>query len=344
MTTFLMLALLSDGLDRSFANSPRSVKVKRAILVGGFFLLAALAKEMAVAFAVIMPFWHLALGTEQFLSYFLKRNGWVYLAVILAGGVYLGIRLAALKYLILTGTERAIPTGSLLQHGLLFCKSLANYLLLIVWPVNSLSPIHFSRLPIPVNDASAWLALILFVVILIGLVMLIRTLPRVGWLVLAGTLALLPVANLIPLELGGGAFIAERFLIFPILFFTLAAGSLIERLMSDQYRWIWIPAGVWLVFCVATFQLTLPNWRNNLSLWTWGVERAPRSDTPLTNLSLEYTNLGQYQRGAVVAQQAIGLAPDNPDAWDNLGLALFNLGKYADAQSALLEQPGWLVA
>ena len=48
-----------------------------------------------------------------------------------------------------------------------------------------------------------------------------------GWQ-LAGFLALLPVANLLPLELGGGAFIAERFLLFPMVFFALAAGNLIE--------------------------------------------------------------------------------------------------------------------
>jgi tetratricopeptide (TPR) repeat protein len=334
MTTFLLLALLTDGLDRSCAIPSRSSQVKRAFLVGGLFLLAALSKEMAIAFALALPFWHLALGTEQSLPDFFKRNRWVYLAVILAGCVYLSIRLTALKYLIVTEVERSIPTGSLFQHLLILCKSLANYMLLIVWPFSSLSPIHFSQLPVPVNDTVAWLGLFLVVIVLIGLIMLIRTLPKVGWLVLAGTLTLFPVANLVPLELGGGAFIAERFLIFPIVFFILATGRLIEPLWYDGYRWIWIPAGAWLLVCVATIQLTLPHWRDNLSLWTWGVERAPRSDIPLTNLSLEYTTLGQYQRGVAVAQQAIELNTDNPNAWDNLGLALFNLGKYTDAQSA----------
>ena len=88
------------------------------------------------------------------------------------------------------------------------------------------------------------------------------------------------------------------------------------------------------MFSLATIQLTLPNWRDSLSLWTWAVKRAPRSDTPLTNLSLEYTDLGQFQRGAAYAQQAINLTPENADAWDNFGLALFRMGEYADAQAA----------
>jgi tetratricopeptide (TPR) repeat protein len=334
MTTCLLLALLADGMGRSSDNLLQSTQVKRALLVGLFFLLAALAKEMAVAFALALPFWHLALSAERSISRIFKRNRWVYLAVFLASGAYIAIRIAALKYLIMTGVDRSIPAGSILQHILLFCKSVANYLLLILWPFNSLSPIHFSRLPVPANDASAWLALILVVLLVTGLVMLIRRLPRVGWLVLAGILSLLPVANLLPLELGGGAFIAERFLLFPMVFFVLAAGNLIELSMISLKQWVWAPAALWLLVSLATIQLTLPNWRDNLSLWTWAVNQAPRSDTPLTNLSLEYTDLGQYQRGAAYAQQAINLSPKNADAWDNFGLALFRLGKYTDAQSA----------
>jgi len=334
MTTCLLLALLADGIGRSSADPSRSNQVKRALLVGSFFLLAALAKEMAVAFALALPFWHLALSVDRSIVSVFKRNRWVYLAVLLAGGVYITIRIAALKYLIMTGVDRSISTGSILQHILLFCKSVANYLLLILWPFNSLSPIHFSRLPVPTKDASAWLALILVVLLAFGLVMLIRRLPRIGWLVLAGFLALLPVANLLPLELGGGAFIAERFMIFPMVFIGLAAGNLIEWSMPSLKRWFWVPAAIWLVFSLATIQLTLSSWRDNLSLWTWAVERAPRSDTPLTNLALEYTDLGQFQRGAALAQQAINLTPENADAWDNFGLALFRMGEYADAQSA----------
>jgi len=114
----------------------------------------------------------------------------------------------------------------------------------------------------------------------------------------------------------------------------LAAASLIERFIPRLQQWVWAPAALWLVVSMATIQLNLPNWRDNLSLWTWGVHQASHSDTPLTNLSLEYTDLGQYQRGAAYAQQAINLSPNNADAWDNFGLALFRLGQYADAQSA----------
>ena len=334
MTACLLLALLADGLGRASNSLSTSTQVKRALLVGAFFLLAALAKEMAVAFALALPFWHLALRAERSVTSILKRNQWVYLAVLLAGGAYIGIRIAALKYLVMTGLARSITAGSILQHILLVCKSVANYLLLILWPFNSLSPIHYSRLPVPTNDASAWLALILVVILLIGLVMLVRKLPRIGWLAVAGFLALLPVANLLPLELGGGAFIAERFLLFPMVFFALAAGYLIEWSMPILKRWFWVPVALWLVFSLASIQLTLPNWQNGLSLWTWAVKRAPQSDTSLTNLSLEYSDLGQFQRGAAYAQQAINLTPENAEAWDGFGLALFRMGEYADAQAA----------
>jgi tetratricopeptide (TPR) repeat protein len=176
--------------------------------------------------------------------------------------------------------------------------------------------------------------LILMGFLVAGLVMLIRRLPRAGWLAVAGLLALLPVANLFPLELGGGAFIAERFLLFPMVFIIMATGNMIESVPPGLKRWIWAPITLWLVISLATVQITLPNWRDSLTLWTWAAGRSPHSDTPVTNLSLEYTNLGQFQRGAAYAQQAINLAPENADAWDNFGLALFRMGKYSDAQAA----------
>ncbi len=334
MTTFLLLALLADAWGSRIPDPSRAAQGKRALWVGVLFLLAALSKEMAVAFALALPFWHLALSTERSVIKVWKRNAWVYLAVLIGGGAYVGIRIATLKYLIMTGVDRAIPVGSILQHVLLFCKSLANYILLIVWPFTNLSPIHYSALPVPVNDASAWLALILDILILVGLVMLIRRLPRIGWLAAAGALALLPVVNLVPLELGGGAFIAERYLLFPMVFMVLAVASLIEYSIPRLQHWVWAPVALWLLVSVAAVQLLLPNWRDNLSLWTWGVQRAPRSDTPLVNLSLEYTDQGLYQRGANYAQQAINLSPNNADAWDNLGLALFRLTQYSDAETA----------
>ena len=344
MTTLLLLALLAD---LSFRGRPA-----RPVLVGLAFLLAALGKEMAVAFVLALPCWYLArLAVEK------PRGSWwerirghagVYAAVLLGGGIYLLVRRVLLGYLLVPGQRLSVPPGDALQHTLLFFKSMAGYVLLTLWPFGTLAPIHYSDLPIPLADYWAWLSLVLVGLLVAGLVWLLRRVPQAGWLALAGVLTLLPVANILPLELGGGAFIAERYLLFPMVFVVLAVGSLLRPLLVDRDvpvggRTAWrrilpyLTTGLpllWLVGSLTTIQLTLPHWRDDISLWTWAAGRAPLSATPLTNLSLQYANLGAYDQALQLADQAITLDPENSDAWDNAGLALFYMGQYAEAQAA----------
>lgn len=334
MTAFLLLALLADGIGRSTVDPKPSSQLRRALWVGICFLLGAFSKEMAVAFALGLPAWHVAVGVEKNFRQFIKRNQWVYLSVLLGGVVYLGIRLVALRYLLVIVGERTIAVGPILHHGLLVFKSLGEYLGLVVFPFVLLKPIHFSQFPVSASDAAAWLALFAVIGAAIGVVALIRKHPPTGWLVLVGVVALLPVANLLPLELGGGAYVAERFLLFPMVFFALAPGFVIRELAPGLRRWVGIAASLWLVLSLGTIQLTLPNWQDNATLWNWAIQRAPGSELPPTNLALELIDRGQYRSGATFAQQAIALNPENADAWDNFGLALFYMGDYASAQAA----------
>lgn len=338
MTTFLLLALLVDLRVRR--------RWTRALLVGLFFLLAALAKEMAVALALALPLWHWARSSDPPLSRAWWKRAWgngdigVYLAVLAGGLLYLGIRFASLGYLLQPNPREMIASGTVLQGFLLVVKSWGAYILLVLWPFTTLSPIHYSALPVPVGDGWAWLALVVSIALLAGLVLLARRRPRAGRLAAAGVLTLLPVSNILPLELGGGSFVAERYLTLPLVFLSLAAVELadMENLADwgKSLRASWRPAllVLWLLASLAVVQLTLPFWRDEMTLWFWGSARAPLSSTPPTNLSLQYSNLGQYETALQLAQRAVELDPNNADAWDNGGLALFYMGKYAEAQRA----------
>lgn len=344
MLSFLLAALLLDiTIERRWL---------RPLAVGVTFLLAALAKEMAVAFALALPCWHLAQcprpnGAESkgrrwpYLWRQARQRGdlWVYLAVLAAGLLYLGFRYLSLGYLLTPVPEATLPVGSLLQRLLLLARSLAGYVLLVFWPFTTLSPIHFAERPIPLSDPLAWVSLGVVVLALAAFVLLLRRTSRAGWLVLAGFLALLPVSNLLTLELGGGSFIAERYLLFPLALLVMAVvlllAPLYEHLSSwDRYAWKLALPLLWLAASLAVIQLTLPHWREDLSLWTWAARRAPHSATPPANLSLQYINRGQYERGLQFAQQAIDLDPQSGNAWDNAGLALFYLERYDEAQAA----------
>jgi tetratricopeptide (TPR) repeat protein len=348
MTAFLLLALLADVAVRRLWL--------RALLVGLAFFGAALSKEMAVAFVLALPFWHLALAAVRPADPVVeRRRPWydylgVYGAVLVAGLLYLAMRLLVLGQLLVSNPERIPPVGWWLQHLLLVGKSLAEYVLVIVWPFTTLAPIHYSSRPLPLGDAASWFALVpgwlLVAGWVTGLVFLVRRKPQAGWLAVAGTLAVLPVTNILPLELGGGAFVAERYLLFPVTLLALAVGVLLRPLLAGEVVWPQVRAGrvlrtaatallpLWLVASLATVQLTLPHWSSDLTLWNWGAARAPQSATPPTNMSLQYTNLGLPKQGLQLAQQAIQLDPRNADAWDNAGLALFVMAAYTDSQSA----------
>ncbi len=341
MTALLLVAMLVDLTMRDAES-----RTSRAILVGLFFLLAALAKEMAVALALVLPLWHLATrsGEKSPLPWWKRivRNGdlFVYLSVFVGGLLYLLIRLISLGYILYLVPGKSVAAGSFLPHLLLVFKSLAAYILLILAPFGWVAPIHYSTLPLPLSDWTAWASIALVGLAIFGLVMLLRRNRPVGWLVLAGLVTLLPVANIQPLELGGGAFIAERYLLFPLIFFVLAVGMLLrpQEVEATAPRALpflkrAVPA-LWLITALAVVQVTLPNWRDEMSLWTWGNRRAPLSATPLTNLSLQYTNAGALQQGIDLAQRATELDPQDGDGWDNLGLALFYTGQYTDALGA----------
>ncbi len=338
MTTFLLLALLADGKVRSRGLRP--------LLVGIAFFLAALCKEMAAALIPALFCWHLARPEEEgnrlrWRRLWERGDLWVYAAVLLAGAVYLGLRYAALGYLWLPETGRMVSVGTLPNHLLLILKSLGTYILLVVWPFTLLSPIHYSERPVPLGDPLAWLSLALLAPVVLGVVWLARRGYSTGWLLLAGVLTLLPVANILPLELGGGAYAAERYLLFPLLFPALAVGHLLRigpaegkttapRRFPRKEAWLLL----YLLAGLATVQLTLPHWRDDPTLWLWAERRSPRSALPPTNLALQYVYQGRYELALAKANQAIALDPQNAEAYDNAGLALFQLGRYAEAQKA----------
>ncbi len=337
LTLFLLLALLADV---------RLAGRVRPLAVGVAFFLAALSKEMAVAFLLVLPLWHLARRLPAVRPFSLRtmaRSAWqqgdvtVIAAVLLAGLVYLGVRTAALGYLLADDAGAALPVGAPVPHLLLVGRSLAEYLKLVLWPFTSLAPLHTSPLPLPPTSPAGWVSWAVIGLAAAGLLFAWRRWPRFALLVLAALLALLPVSNLRPLELGGGAFVAERFLLFPLALGVLALVALHLDWGHDLRPRLAVAGAVWLLLCAATVQLITPNWRNDLALWQWAASRAPQSSMPFTNLALEYNDQGNHQAGLDMAEQALVRDVNDASAWNNAGLAYFGLQQYGDAAKAFAQ-------
>jgi Flp pilus assembly protein TadD len=354
VTTFLLLALLAD-------QSLQGRRWLRPAVVGLAVFLAALSKEMAVSIVAVLPLWHVSVSAAEssraresvedlasptisprsrfsLPTYWSSPHRVATLSVYLGAGLglvaYLVTRYTVLGYLYLAESGRELAVGTPWQHALLVVRSLAEYVLLALWPFTTLRPIHFSELPVPADGITTWLALAGSIALFVSLVWWIRRDRATGALAAAAVVALLPVLNLLPLELGGGAFAAERFLLFPLALLALAVGRLVSR---GAGRSLWPLLGLWLVAAVAVVQLTVPRWQSEQTLWAWGMRRAPISTTPYTNLALVAINRGQAAQGLALADQALALDPGEGNAHNQRGLALIHLGRYAEAEAAFAQ-------
>jgi tetratricopeptide (TPR) repeat protein len=336
-TTFSLLALLVAASEWRW----------RAVGVALCFLLAALCKEMAVVLPLILPFWQLAwrVRVGQSAGWVwaqLKRTvqaEWrVYLALLVAGVFYLGLRYAALGYLHQPpGAESRIEPGSPVQHLLLIGRTFATLVGLVFLPFFSITPAHHSVLPIPLNDRLAWLQLGFMGMFLGVLIWLARRAPVAGWLMMAGVLSLLPVLNIRPLEMAKGIYTAERFLTFPLVLFVLGMVSLLveKGFQSASVRWRWGTLAVvvgWLLASCVVVGLNLPNWRENRALWEWMTRTSPSSPIGFANLADTYNKLEMYEEALEMATRATQIAPYSGMGWVNKGVALLKLGRVQEAE------------
>lgn len=330
MTTWVALALLADArLERRPAP--------RALAVGLLFLAAALSKETALAFPAILALWRRArpAGAGRPAA---RAGLQAALALAVAGAAYLALRAWALGHLYEPGSTSEIPAGDPLQRALLVGRSAAEYAALAAFPFGTLSPLHVSTLPVPTDDAAAWLGLAGIAAAGAALIAASKRIPSTSALILAGIAALAPALNVVPLELNGGAFAAERYLTLPLAALSLALGAAWAELGGLRARLGRIaPAALvaaWLAACAVAVWTTVPRWRDAFSLWTWAAVRAPASGLPHVNLADHHLARGDYARALSEADAALGRDPGNAMGWNNRGAALFNLGRLDDARSA----------
>lgn len=301
LTSFCLLALLCDRLIHR-------VRL-RAVLVGSCFLGAALSKEMAVGFALALPFWHLAFErasapgvVAQWANFRERGHLHVYAAVASGGVIYLLLRAAALPQIYVSAAETLYGVGTL-QHLWVVLKSLGAYAGLALLPFAAIAPLHTLRMPLPWSDAQ-----ILAGMAIAGTVLVLAwsIVNRPGWrpqaLILAAAFSLLPVLNVLPLQIGDN-YVHDRFLAMPLVFLSLW----IVRLIADssipavsgfvRNALIILLAGFWLGLSALNIRVTLPFWKNDVALWQFAYLRSPDSSMAQAGLMDAYVGAGMHEAG-----------------------------------------------
>ncbi|MFH1039421.1 MAG: tetratricopeptide repeat protein [PVC group bacterium] len=286
-----------------------------------FFILALLAKEMAVTLPLVIAGEELILRRRRVKELFRPRViGFFFIA-----GAYLAARFLLLYQ---RDTLPAAPEfGNALTRFFLVFKGLGLYGRLVFFPVNL--TVEYAD-PLPPVAWSGWLLVPALLTAAFLLTAWLRGKNRAGTFGLTFfVLALLPVLNLVPNSRLG----AERFAYLPMLGFSLwAAVALTACLAGAGKRALTRAAvGVLLLALAAGTVSRNRDWKDNLALFTRAVEASPRSSKAHHGLGNEYFRLGRS--GAAVEQflKAIDIFSREPLFYNSLGVAYGEQGQFEEA-------------
>lgn len=248
------------------------------------------------------------------------------------------LRLAALG--LLYQGDSQLQGGDLLQRLLLIGHTLWHYGATLLFPFTLIAPVHPVRTPLPIDAVGLW-AQTLLVLACLGAVFYAAWRRRAAaWLLLMALLTLAPVANLLPLTIGDN-FAHDRYLMLPVAFVALMlARALQMRTSAAAVLPVAVGAlfAVWLVGAAATVALTVPHWRDNLSLWRWAYARHPDSQIAGVNFLQALAGAGSAQDEARVLQLAPRMLdyPAHRSAVQHtLAYALFRLGRLDAAEAEI---------
>jgi Tfp pilus assembly protein PilF len=322
VTTFCLIAVSTTRWDIS--------EDRKTVVIALSFLAAALSKEMAVTLPAILLVLQYAPGDPliQSVRTNLTKYRLRYVSLLAVGIGYLVFRWSSLGTL--TGYVLTREAGWV-ESLLLVVRSIGEYLLLIVFPFGSLSPLHSAETPLqflsfPILMSAAGLVVVF--------VLIRRLNDDTRRHATAGLIALIQVINIFPISLSD-SYVAERFLTLPLALIVVAAATTLPIDFSPRkHLKSTIPITCFLLASVVCIQMTLPRWASRAAFWEWGLEVAPGSETVLTNLSRLWSEEGNFEDALEAARKAKEINPESHTAWNNTGMAQMGIGNHIDALDA----------
>lgn len=295
----------------------------------GAFLLALLAKEVAIGLPALLVAWDRLVRDDLRDRSAVARAAARYAPYVAVVGLYLLLRAQAV------GSPGGVGTGSgapPLSRALTALEIAASYVRLTIlpYPASPFYAIVPERVP-PALDW--WLAAAGLMGALIATAWMVKRAPVAGfgalwfWITLGPSVAV----NLLPLP---SPIMAERFLYLPTVGFCLILGWGAARLLGPLTsghagRVRPAPAlalaGVLLTYALLTLWRN-EDWRDDYTLYSRMVEAVPHAAVPHVNLALTQLPRGEIGPAREHLREAVRLAPGNAKAHAGLGLAETILG------------------
>jgi hypothetical protein len=270
-----------------------------------FFLLALLSKEVAAVIPAVLVLSLVVFSdrTEFSLSARLRAvmsERLLLLAWALVFILYLTVRWLLMPSVLHVASDLNQQLSVLGIRVAYIGQAIFFYARKSLVPFFGLSP-HYPLLPedMTPTDIFVGLATVFFALIL-ALRSISRSIGLGGWALACWLIALLPVAHIIPLTIGGSIG-HDRFLALPLVFFSVGVATIPLDKFRSAYsqstasfsRIVGILVGAWLLFCAFTVHTVLPMWRNDLTLWSWAYEQAPDSKLVRGQLMMASVTFGR---------------------------------------------------
>jgi Flp pilus assembly protein TadD len=336
---------------------------------------ALLSKAVAVILPVALVLVDVSLGRIRFRpGWFLEKLPFVALAVAVAlatvasKGEVASLVSEGGHTRMAAGAGPAWHGGGPVQTFLTMVTVLPRYLGILAWPAN------LSAVYLPTVRTSIDLEVVLGLSLLAGLVVvgvtLARRRPRLFLWFALFFLGLLPVSQIFPQV----TLMNDRYLYAPMIGAAAMAGDLVatllRRLGGAIRPALVVTIGASLLALGMAARARVPTWRDDLSLWTDTVSKAPRSphawynlarareasgdldgalpaylrtieldpldDHAAVNAGAIYLRRGDLARAAPLVVQGAGLGAGSVEAQFNLGLLRFLQGDLVAAEAPLV--------
>jgi tetratricopeptide (TPR) repeat protein len=312
-----------------FAARPRSLVIWYLISAIGF-LFAVLSKETGLVFIGLITGYELIVKPRRPMRVIILRL-MPFLAIAAAYWRYRGW--------VLAGNTSGLEWwgGTMYNNYLMSLQAYAKYLWLIFVPA-VLSPMHM--VPIPAGPFSflSLLGLVLGLVTVVLVAVLIRKDRTMGFGALWFLIAMLPVANILPIP---GMIMAERWLYLPSVGLCLAAGLAAFRFLKSSPGSIKILARgfLFLILLIYSFRVFCwcPAWRSDETVARAALRTSPDSHIALNNLGKVLLEQGRVQEAEVLFRRSLEIKPNYGVAHLNLAMVLRDRGRMEEAKAECLK-------
>jgi len=220
----------------------------------------------------------------------------------------------------------AVPPG---LRGLNAIVSYAGYLEKIVLPVN-LAVLY----PLPASYPATTILLSLGLLLLLTFAAWISRKTRpyilVGWLWYLGTLV--PVIGLVQV---GMQAMADRYTYLPSIGIFLMVVWTAADWLAENERRLRIGSTIAVLVltgCVLGSSLQLRHWRNSITLFERCADITPNNPLAWNNLGIALSENRRTGEAVTALTEAVRLDPDYVNAHYNLGIEFANLGKISEAK------------